>query len=159
MRLTHIDSVNLPAVAARSVERFRTQTHHHTLILDFPPHYPSVPGDEGRLRQVIDNLVSNAIKYSPKGGEIRLTGKVEGDMVTLAISDQGVGIPADERDHIFEPFYRVDDTLTRQTQGTGLGLYLAQAVVKAHGGTISVESKPERGSTFTIRLPREVTES
>jgi signal transduction histidine kinase len=73
------------------------------------------------------------------------------------VSDQGVGIPHDEQAHIFERFYRVDDALSRRTQGTGLGLYLAQAVIKAHGGTITVRSEPGKGSTFHVALPRDGT--
>lgn len=154
MRLAHIEAVDLTQLVSRSVERFRTQTQKHTLILEFPPNFPEIRGDEARLRQVIDNLINNAIKYSPNGGKIRLSGSIEPASVGLSISDQGVGIPRDEQDHIFDPFYRVEDSLSRQTQGTGLGLYLSKAVIEAHGGSISVESQPNKGSTFRITLPR-----
>jgi PAS domain S-box-containing protein len=155
MRLTNIGDVNLSTVAARSVERFQTQSKIHTLTLDFPDPFPTIQGDEARLRQVIDNLVSNAIKYSPKGGEVRISGTYDDQSVTVAVKDQGVGLPQDEQERIFERFYRVDDALSRKTQGTGLGLYLARAVVEAHGGHISVESQPGKGSTFRFTLPRE----
>jgi signal transduction histidine kinase len=154
MRLSHVDQVNLAELAARCVERFRTQSEKHRLILEMPDDFPPVRGDETRLRQVLDNLVSNAIKYSPDGGEVRIGGTVNEQSVTVYVADQGVGIPHDELEHIFERFYRVEDALRRHTQGTGLGLYLARAVVRAHGGTITVESQPGKGSTFRVTLPR-----
>lgn len=155
MRLTAISDVDLAHVAHRAADRFRTQTRLHKLIVEFPEGFPSVQGDETRLRQVIDNLISNAIKYSPKGGKIAIRGTFDDQTVTVSVSDQGVGLPLDEQARIFERFYRVDDTLSRKTQGTGLGLYLSRAVVEAHGGTIHVESEPGRGSTFTFTIPRE----
>ncbi len=155
MRLTNISDVDLAAVAARAVERFKTQTTKHTLVLDFAEDFPCVQGDEIRLRQVIDNLVSNAIKYSPKGGEVRISGTFDDKSVTISVTDQGVGLPEDEQERIFERFYRVDSALSRKTQGTGLGLYLARAVIEAHGGTISVKSQPGKGSTFWFTLPRD----
>ncbi|MEP7287131.1 MAG: ATP-binding protein [Chloroflexota bacterium] len=155
MRLTNIGDVNLAAVAARSVERFQTQTKKHKLIADFPPNFPSIHGDEIRLRQVIDNMVNNAIKYSPKGGEVRISGSFDEQSVTLTVRDHGVGLAPEEQQHIFERFYRVDDALSRKTQGTGLGLYLAHAVIEAHKGIISVESQPGKGSAFRFTIPRD----
>jgi two-component system sensor histidine kinase VicK len=114
-----------------------------------------VPGDEVKLRQVLDNLMSNAIKYAPGGGEVRISGEVHPDEVRVSVKDQGMGLPQDELERIFTRFYRVDDALTRKTQGTGLGLYLADAIIKAHGGRIWAESKPGEGATFTFVLPRE----
>lgn len=155
MRLTHIEPVDMAALASRAVERFRAQAAQHTLVLDFPEDgLPPVQGDETRLRQVLDNLISNAIKYSPDGGEIRVGGSADAEHVTVYVADQGVGIPLDEQEHIFERFYRVDDALSRDTQGAGLGLYLAQALVKAHNGQITVESQPGKGATFRVILPR-----
>ncbi len=155
MRLTNIGDVNLATVAEHSVERFQTQTTKHKLIVDFPPNFPSIPGDEMRLRQVIDNLVGNAIKYSPKGGEVRISGAFDNQSVTLSVTDHGVGLAPAEQERIFERFYRVDGALSRKTQGTGLGLYLARAVIEAHGGKIWVNSQPGAGSTFSFTLPRE----
>ncbi len=155
MRLTNVGDVNLASVAARSVERFQMQTQIHKLIVDFPKDFPTIQGDEARLRQVIDNLVSNAIKYSPRGGEVHIRGRYDADSVTVEVQDQGVGLPNDEQDRIFERFYRVDDALSRKTQGTGLGLYLARAVIDAHRGRISVESQPGKGSRFWFTLPRD----
>ena len=155
MQLTNITDVNLAAVAVRSVERFQTQTKKHKLVVSFPPDFPTVQGDETRLRQVIDNLVGNAIKYAPQGGEVRISGKFDEHSVTLSVKDQGVGVPLDEQERIFERFYRVDGALTRKTQGTGLGLFLARAVIEAHHGKIWVESQPGKGATFSFTLPRD----
>lgn len=155
MRLTLIADVRLDQVAARAVERFKAQTTLHQFVLDFPKHFPVIQGDETRLRQVIDNLISNAIKYSPKGGEVRISGAHDApaDSITIAVRDQGVGISKDNQAQIFERFFRVDDALSRKTQGTGLGLYLARAVIEAHQGKIAVESQPGKGSTFRLTLP------
>lgn len=151
----NLSDVRLDKILEQSVERFRTQSDIHTLELDFPPEFPYVLADETRLRQVVDNLLSNAIKYSPKGGTIRVVGEVFPTYVQVSVSDEGVGIRADKLERVFDRFYRVDDDLTRSTQGTGLGLFLARAVVEAHGGRIWATSEPGKGSTFTFTLPLE----
>lgn len=150
----NLSDFRLDDVAARSVERFSTQTSQHTFKLTFPPDYPSITGDEARLRQVIDNLLSNAVKYSPHGGAIEVGGFADDTTVSLFVRDQGVGMTAADQEHLFERFYRVDSALSRKTQGTGLGLYLSKAIVDAHGGSIRVNSQPGKGSTFTITLPQ-----
>lgn len=154
MQLTLTD-VELDKLSAQVVERFKTQTQVHTLKLNFPKHFPAVQGDEVRLRQVLDNLVSNAIKYSPKGGTIEVGGDFDDDSVTVYVRDQGVGLTETEQERIFDRFYRVDSALSRKTQGTGLGLYLAKAIIDAHNGSIGVTSKPKAGSTFYFIIPRE----
>jgi PAS domain S-box-containing protein len=148
------EDVALDQIAAAVVERFRTQTNRHSFVLEFEADFPNVPGDSVRLRQVIENLVSNAVKYSPNGGTIRVAGSYTDDEVRIAVQDEGVGLPQDEWERVFERFYRVDAALTRKTQGTGLGLYLARAVVESHGGQIKVHSVPGQGSTFYFELPR-----
>ncbi len=154
MRLK-LEEVSLADLARRTVSRFQTQTDKHEFVLDFPDDFPVVSGDEERLRQVLDNLVSNAIKYSPDGGTIRIGGTYTPEEVRVTVQDQGVGLPQDEWERIFERFYRVDDALTRKTKGTGLGLYLARAVIESHGGKIGVHSTPGHGSTFYFTLPRQ----
>ena len=150
----NLDDVRLDHLCAQAVERFSTQTKKHSLELSFPPDFPVVQGDEQRLRQVIDNLLSNAIKYSPDGGEIKVGGQVDSDDVTVYVRDQGVGITERDQERIFDRFYRVDGTLSSRTQGTGLGLFLARSIVEAHGGTMRVESRPGKGSTFYFTLPQ-----
>ena len=150
----NLSDVALNRLARQMADKFRTQTDQHVLSADFPPDFPVIQGDAARLEQVISNLIGNAIKYSPKGGAIRVTGRVLRDEVIVSVSDDGIGIPPEEQARIFERFYRVDDALSRRTAGTGLGLYLAKAVVEAHGGRIWVESAHERGSSFSFALPR-----
>jgi PAS domain S-box-containing protein len=146
--------VNLARLAEKVVEGFGTQTDRHTFDLDFPVDFPPVWGDPERLQEVLSNLVSNAVKYSPEGGMIWVGGRTDRTGVTVYVADQGIGIPAEERDRIFERFHRVESGLHRRTEGTGLGLYLVKAIVEAHGGRVWVESAPNRGSIFMFTLPR-----
>lgn len=149
----NLGEVALDQLAERVVERFRKQTTKHEFVLMFPKAFPVITGDETQLRQVIDNLVTNAIKYSPNGGTITVGGEANATEVTLYVRDQGVGIAETEQERIFDRFYRVDDKLSRRTKGTGLGLYLAKSIVEAHQGVISVKSKPGEGSTFYFTIP------
>ncbi len=147
--------VRLDLLAAKTVEKFGTQTERHTFVMDFPSDLPAVPGDEGRLRQVLDNLLSNAIKYSPDGGRIHVSGRADKHQVYVAVTDEGIGIPEDEQENIFDRFYRVRSGVSERTKGAGLGLFLVKAVVEAHGGRVWVESQPGQGSTFVFTLPKE----
>jgi len=148
-----LSDVSIPKLATRVVERFRVQATKHNLQLDFPPHFPPLLADEERLQEVFSNLISNAIKYSPDGGTIRVGGRVQQDHVELFVSDEGMGIPSTKQSRLFEPFYRVDSSLGRRTQGVGLGLFLCKAIIEGHGGRIWVESAPGKGSTFRFTLP------
>ena len=153
LRLSIADA-DLRAVAARTVARLENHSQH-PIVLSFPANFPTVPGDEIRLRQVIENLLTNAIKYSPAGKTITVGGRFTRKSVTVFVRDEGAGIPKDQIDQVFERFYRVDDKLARRTHGTGLGLYLVKAIVEAHGGEISVKSQVGSGSTFFFTLPRD----
>lgn len=146
--------VALDRLAARLVEKFKTQSDKHTLSVDFPPDFPIVLGDEERLTQVLTNLLSNAIKYSPNGGRVVVRGRAEPEQVVISVSDEGPGIAAPELPHVFERFYRGNSDLTRRVKGAGLGLFLARAVVEAHHGRIWADSAPGHGATFTFTLPR-----
>jgi PAS domain S-box-containing protein len=148
-----MSDVRIPKLAAKAVERFRVQTTGHELQLDFPADFPTLLGDEERLQGVLYNLVSNAIKYSPRGGTIRVGGRVKADHVEVFVSDQGQGIASEQQSRLFEPFYRVDSSLGRSTQGVGLGLFLCKAIIEGHGGRIWVESVPGQGSVFRFTLP------
>lgn len=147
------EEIQLPALVQRVAEGFQLQTAAHTIVVDFPEDLPPVWADRERVRQVLANLLSNAIKYSPGGGTIRIGGWTEGEYVTVYVADEGIGIPEEEQTRLFDRFYRVDSTLRRGTKGAGLGLYLARALVEAHGGRIWVHSKPGQGSTFFFTLP------
>ncbi len=146
--------VALDELAERVADRFRPQTDRHFIVVDFPPDFPLIQGDPRRLEQVLANLVSNAIKYSPHGGTIRISGRATPREVIVTVTDEGIGIPPEEQERIFERFYRASAARARQTPGTGLGLYLARAIVEAHGGRIWVESTPGRGSSFSFSIPR-----
>ena len=113
----------------------------------------TLTGDRSKLGQIIYNLIDNAIKYTPEGGEIRVTLASEGRNAVLTVTDNGIGIPEDDQAHIFDRFYRVDKARSRATGGTGLGLSIVRQMVQLHGGEITVASAPEKGSVFTVTLP------
>ena len=112
-----------------------------------------IMGDEDRLKQLILNLVDNAIKYTLPGGMVRLSLAKDSGWAQLIVSDTGIGIPAEDLPHIFERFYRVDKARSRAQGGSGLGLAIAKWVVQAHGGAIKVDSTVGAGTTFTVTLP------
>ena len=114
---------------------------------------PPVSGEAVRLAQLLDNLVSNAIKFTPPGGRVAVQLSARDERVWFEISDTGIGIPAGERERLFERFFRSQSALERQIEGTGLGLYISKAIVEAHGGRIGVQSEPEEGTTFIVELP------
>ena len=127
----------------------------HPLVFE-GTHAPlTVRGDKIRIEQIIINIVSNAIKYTPDGGDIRLRLADCGNTVEIAVSDNGVGIPEEDIPHLFERFYRVEKARSSDKGGTGLGLAIAREFAEAHGGTISVESRVSEGTTFTVTLPKE----
>jgi len=150
----NLAEVNLDYLARQIADRFRTQTSLHQFLIDFPVGFPVILGDVDRLTQVFTNLISNAIKYSPSGGEIRIAGQVHGNQVVVCVSDQGPGIASEDIPHVFDRFYRAKEA-SRTTKGTGLGLYLAKAVIDAHQGRIWVDPKPGDGARICFSLPRE----
>jgi signal transduction histidine kinase len=111
-----------------------------------------IDGDAGRLRQVLGNLLSNALRYTPAGGDVTLSAQPAGGRVRFAVTDTGPGIPAEDLPHVFDRFYRGDAARDRASGGSGLGLAIARALVEAHGGTIEVESAVDRGTTFSVEL-------
>ena len=112
---------------------------------------PAVLADPGRLEQVFVNLVDNAVKYTPAGGSVTLSAQTDGDRVTVAVKDTGIGIPSRDLPRIFERFYRVDSARSRDEGGTGLGLAIVKHIVQLLGGAVSVESSGQ-GSTFYVTL-------
>jgi signal transduction histidine kinase len=112
-----------------------------------------VVGDDQRLAQVIDNLLSNALKFTPPGGSVNVTVTTDRDTVLVEVADSGLGIPADEQERLFTRFFRTDAAVKRAIQGTGLGLSIVKAIVEGHGGTITVESAEGEGATFRVALP------
>lgn len=143
-------------VVMRPVERLLPPAERQEveLVLDLPAGLPLILADVGHIQQVITNLVHNAIKYTPQGGRITLSAKLEGDTVILAVADTGIGIPATDLSRVFERFYKSDRARRRgEIGGTGLGLAIAKHIVQAHEGQIWVKSKEGRGSTFYFSLP------
>jgi signal transduction histidine kinase len=132
------------------------QTHlppNVKLSLDLSPDVPPIAADPDKVRQVLTNLVDNAIKYSPDGGAVAVEVWPHESMVGFQIRDEGLGIPAAELERIFEKFFRLDPELTRGVGGTGLGLYITRELVRRMGGRVDVESREGKGSTFTVELP------
>lgn len=149
-----IGPVDLVELIESVAERNQVRSSSHQIVTELPANFPLIRGDAEKLRQALGNLVDNAIKYSPSGGVITISGRAEHQSVVVSVSDEGIGIPVEERERVFDRFHRVDTSLSRSTQGAGLGLYICRVIVEAHGGALWVESPgPNRGSTFTIRLP------
>jgi PAS domain S-box-containing protein len=126
-----------------------------TLEVSLPAVLPKVHGDEERTRQVLLNLVDNAIKYSPSGGRVDVTASAVGEWLRFTVRDEGLGIPLGEHERIFEKFYRLDPDQRRGIGGTGLGLYICRELVRSMGGRIWVESEPGKGTTASFELPAE----
>jgi signal transduction histidine kinase len=117
-----------------------------------PERLPLVLADERRIAQVVDNLLTNAVRYSPEEAPVALSARARDDRVEVAVRDEGLGIPADLRHQVFEKFFRVDASDTRRFAGTGLGLAICRGIVQAHGGAIWVDTEEGRGSTFAFTL-------
>jgi two-component system sensor histidine kinase SenX3 len=146
--------VSIDSVITRAVDRNRVVAESHRIsIVRSGRVTAEVFGDEQLLVTAVDNLISNAVQYSPDGSRVGI-GVSSGDgVVEIAVTDQGVGIPDDEKDRVFERFFRVDAARSRNTGGSGLGLSIVKHVIQNHGGDVRVWSRLGRGSTFTIRLP------
>ncbi len=144
--------VQLADVAKRTAERMQTQTSRHKIVVDFPEDFPVILADETRIRQVLTNLISNAIKYSPEG-EICISGQVRTEIVIICVSDEGPGIAPDDIPHVFDRFYRATEA-AKNTKGAGLGLFLTKAIVEAHGGSIWIDPEAGKGARFCFSLPR-----
>jgi signal transduction histidine kinase len=123
------------------------------LTVDAPAELPPVAADPDKLRQVLTNLLDNAVKYSPDGGRVRIELKQSGNRIRFRVEDEGLSIPQAEQARIFEKFFRLDPNLTRGVGGTGLGLYICRELVYRMHGRIWVASDGHRGSTFTVDLP------
>jgi signal transduction histidine kinase len=136
----------------RTVERWRSDAASHSLVLDLDESLP-VRGDPGRIEQVLDNLLQNAVKYSPSGTTIRVTGRAVGQEARLTVADQGQGIPEAEQERIFDRFYRRPEHRSGGQSGLGLGLFITRELVLAQDGRIWVESQEGRGTTFVVAFP------
>lgn len=140
--------------AVQEMEGFARQ-REIAITTDLPEGLPRVLADSDRLQQVLVNLISNAVKFSPQRSQVTITAVPEGERVMIRVSDQGPGIPEEQRQAIFGKFHRIDNASSRRTGGTGLGLAICRAIVDEHGGQIWVESEVGKGSTFSFTLPTE----
>jgi signal transduction histidine kinase/HAMP domain-containing protein len=161
MRSESVDYPPLVQEAVRLMQR-EAAAHGVTLSAVLPEEskrpLPSVRGDADRITQVLMNLISNGIKYTPEGGAVTVRVAYQDDFVTTRVTDTGIGISKQDQSRLFEKFFRADNSSTRETGGTGLGLPITKAIVEKSGGGIWVESEPGKGSTFTFTLPLVVEE-
>lgn len=148
----HIERLDVREVVREVVDLFEASSVDHELTLVVPDEPLWVRGDATRISQVLANLVSNAIKYSPKGGDVRVSARSASAEALLTVEDTGSGIPPDEVDGLFQPFHR-GRLRAAEIPGVGLGLFVARRIVDAHRGRIEVESTPGEGSRFTVALP------
>ena len=153
-----VELINFTAFITFILNRFdqirgQDEEKKYELVRDYPITSVWIEIDTDKMTQVIDNILNNAIKYSPDGGKIRVTMKTTDDQMILSISDQGLGIPKQDLPRIFDRFYRVDRARSRAQGGTGLGLSIAKEIIKQHNGFIWAKSEYGKGSTFTIVLP------
>jgi PAS domain S-box-containing protein len=146
-------AVDIAALARQIVEEFQHSITLHTVAYIGSSTPVLIKGDELRMIQVLQNLVQNAIKYSPAGGLVQVDVERRGATVRVAVSDTGMGIPRSELPRLFQRFYRATNVDDRQISGLGIGLYLVKELVTLHGGTVEVESEEGRGSTFIVTLP------
>jgi two-component system sensor histidine kinase SenX3 len=151
------EPVLINLVMAEAAERVREAASQLQIkvVLEEPDPPVVVLGDRRQLTSAVYNLLENAVKFSPEGGDVNCTGRVEDDEVVVTVEDHGVGIPSRDLERIFERFYRVDAGRSRSTGGTGLGLAIVRHVAANHRGSVQVESREGEGSTFTLRLPRQ----
>ena len=156
------DIVDVPTLTEKVLAAQRSYAKNHELTMSFPEDFPVIAADPDKLDQILTNLVNNAIKYSPRGGAVRVTGRVFYDSVhsdqpqsvALEVSDEGMGISREHLPKIFERFYRVDNRDNREIGGTGIGLALVKALVEeGHHGKVTVDSEIGKGTTFTALLP------
>lgn len=150
---SYTEMVSVPQLLQQGVKLFTINKGMHRVTVDCPPELPPVKGDGEKLHQVMINLLSNACKYSPPGSAVVVGASLSEDRIIITVKDEGIGIPFEMRDKVFEKFYRIDNSDRRMVGGTGLGLALVKDIVDAHGGKIWIESRTPKGSAFYVSLP------
>ncbi len=149
-----ITSLQIGGLVERCLAGHADTARSKQIVLAVEPSPPAqVVADEEAIQQILDNLLTNAIKYTPKGGEIAVRWRLENDEVAIQVEDNGIGIPPEDHARIFERFYRVDKARSRELGGTGLGLSIVKHLAQMLGGSVSIESEPGNGSTFEVRIP------
>jgi PAS domain S-box-containing protein len=144
--------IDIAAAVREVIEALRATSQIHHLVFDVRQKLPPVSADEIRVRRILYNLVENAIKYSPRGGQVRIFARRNGDSIVIGVSDQGIGISPEDQAKLFQPFLRLESGQA-QTKGLGLGLSVCHHLVEAHRGRIWIQSEPGKGSTFFFSLP------
>jgi PAS domain S-box-containing protein len=145
--------ISIAYVIQYTAERFRNVSNLHNLVIRVPKGLPPVEVDQARVEHVLGNLIDNAIKYSPKGGEVAIAARTVDGSMEISVSDRGIGIPEKDIKNLFKRFERLKGTELNTARGMGLGLFLCRLLVEAHGGRIWAESEPGKGSTFFFTLP------
>jgi signal transduction histidine kinase len=153
-----LEEVDLRTLAREATSDFAHEVSERGMALEWnvDPNLKVIHSDHAKIRQILRNLLSNASKFTQKGG-VNLQVRGDGDGVVLEVSDTGIGISAENLPRIFEPFWQVEQSRTRRVGGTGIGLSVARKYAEMLGGTLSVRSAPGKGSTFTLRLPRDMS--
>ncbi len=146
--------VQLSSLIEKVVASQRSYASKHELITVDIDNLPIIVADEDKVDQILTNLTSNAIKYSPEGGKVTIKGSYDDGRVLIAVSDEGIGIPKEHLSKVFDRFHRVDNRDTREVGGTGIGLFLVKHLVDAHGGEVWIDSEVGKGTTFTFSLPK-----
>ena len=148
-------SFDLPSAIANAMTliRERAQRHAITLAQDTDPNLGEVVADERKFKQILLNLLTNAVKFTPDGGRIDVSARADGDNLVVAVHDTGIGIAPEDQQAVFEEFRQVGRHYTNKQEGTGLGLALTRKFVELHGGSIWLESELGKGSTFTFTIP------
>ena len=151
------DAIEIEQIISETVKMIGQQAERGglRLIQDLPPQLPRIHADSRRVRQILLNLISNAIKFTPEGGEIKISANITDGELTLTIADTGIGMSADDIPKALTPFGQIDSRLSRKYDGTGLGLPLSKRLIELHGGTLAIDSVVGAGTTVTIRFPRE----
>lgn len=145
--------IELREIIRENVNLFKSQTDKHTFEVNIPSSLSDVKGDKDKISNVMENLLANALKFSPQGGKVTVSaGKTKGK-VTISVTDEGMGIPKKDLPHLFEKFYRAENASSQAIKGTGLGLSIAKYIIDSHAGEIWAESKLGEGSTFSFTLP------
>ena len=147
------EPINVKNVVKDAVDKIKRQSSNHSFETDLPRVLPPVHADQLRLERILHNLLENAVKYSPDGGKIIISARLENDHMVIGVSDEGIGISLHDQAKLFSPFERLAAQRLEGVKGIGLGLLVCRRLVEAHGGRIWVESEPGRGSTFYFTLP------
>jgi PAS domain S-box-containing protein len=145
------EPTDLATLVTETVTRFEQFQPRHRFLIDVDTRIPPVDVDPRRIGQALTNLLSNAVKYSPGSEDVRVSAVPDGDQIVVSVADKGEGIPGVDLERVFDRFYK--GGASKGEPGAGLGLFLVRMIAEAHGGSVTVVSKPKKGSTFTIRLP------